>query len=249
MADSSVVSCLSADRRPQLRDAAVALRMGSPAPSSATDLVVDHTPVDLDGWRGQQPRDFEKACSALMAAVREPGQPAGGGGGTPSSLWVSVVPLLGAVAGALLTWLATARRDAGGLLRQQSETLRSAKLRFVQAAERYLRQREAGEPGEPPSPYEMYERRADLAAQVDQVAAAHPAWTRPREVLQRLSTQLADDLIGKPGPVTPDLVKERLKKLGELSGLVEGLAYAHSRPGRWHLDMHAAITEGSGHAG
>jgi hypothetical protein len=245
MADSSVVYCLSADRRPQLRDAAVALGMGSPAPSSATDLVVGDRPVDLDRWRGQHPRDFEKACTALMAAVRGPGQP--GGGGDTSSLLASVVPLVAAVAGALLTWRATARRDAGGLLRQQAEALRSANLRFVQAAERYLRRRL--EPGDPPSPDELRERRSDLAAQVDQVAASHPAWTLPREVRQRLSTELADDLVGKPGPVTRALVDDRLAKLRDLSGSVERLALAHSRPGRRHLDMRTAITVGNDHAG
>jgi hypothetical protein len=110
MADSSVVYCLFADRRPQLRDAAVVLGLGSPAPSSATGLVVSDTPVDLDRWRGQHPRDCEKACSALMAAVGGPGQPGAGGGGTLTEL----VGNLGPVTSALVDDRLAQLRDLSG---------------------------------------------------------------------------------------------------------------------------------------
>lgn len=236
---AEAVFCLSAERRPQLVEAAVNLGLGTRVDGAPERLGVDGRSWDIEEWRGRQPESFDRACTAL-ADAQALAQP-GGGGGDSSALLTLLDALLPAAAGAWLTLALTARLDAGGVRRLQAETLRSASLRFRQAAENYLRLRSGLGPGDPPSVDALYERRAELAAQLGQVSALHPDWTVPTELQRRLSSDLGGDLVGRPGPITLEQARTCLATVLEFADEVERVALAHGGGGRRHPDMRTPV--------
>ncbi len=104
--DVQLVYCLDRDHRPDLVDAAVRLRVLRPDSVAGLDRVRPSGAggrMTLERWAERREKDFERACSALMAAASEAPVAAAKDSGEES--WIATflkgLPLL--AAGALLT--------------------------------------------------------------------------------------------------------------------------------------------------
>ena len=227
--DARLVYCLSDEARPLLVDAAVNLGLGASVRGDPEKIAVGNEHLVLDHWRKRDAAAFDRACGALFAAD---GAGGGGGQGSSSGPWTGLLlALIPTALGAGLTWLVTVWRDAVGIRRQQAEALRSAALRFVQTAEVYLRQRHEM-PGDPPDPAVLYERRAELDAQLGQLSAARSRWSAPARLRDMLRGPLGGDLVGQPGVVPAATVEARLQDLREFQEWTQRIALAHSQPGQ-----------------
>jgi hypothetical protein len=233
--DSEAVFCLSATWRPHLVEGAIHLGLGTSVTGAPDQLGVGGQPLQIETWREQQPEGFDRACEAL-AGAQAMAQPGAGDSGGWSDILTFLNVVLPVVAVLLTLWL-TLRLDAGGVRRLQAETLRSASLRFHQAAENYLRQRSGGSPGDPPPVDALYESRAELAAQLRQISALHQDWTYPIGLQRRLAGDLGGDLVGRPGPIIPEHGDEVLAALRSFADAVEHVALAHSSGGRRSPEM------------
>jgi hypothetical protein len=115
------------------------------------------------------------------------------------------------------------------------ENLRSAGVRFVQAADAYLRQRTASGPVAPTALDAVQERRLELAAALGQVAAAHPDWTDLPELRRRLAAEMGGDFVGVAGQLSADTARQWAARVAALADEAERVAAAHEagarRPG------------------
>jgi hypothetical protein len=188
MNDGALVHCLSAARRPALADAARSLDLVSPE-STVDTLRWPGGEGDLAAWRSARPADFERTCLALLSASR---QGSARSGGTPP--WSTLIPslvvtlasgVLALVTGVLAAYF-TRRLATAGARRMEAERLRDAMRAYRLAVEQLLRELAQPGPGLAPDDEAVVDRRLELTARLNAVAAAHPAWDLP----DRISTAL-----------------------------------------------------------
>ncbi|GIJ33029.1 hypothetical protein ACN26Z_06480 [Verrucosispora sp. WMMD703] len=182
--DGAVVHCLAAARRPALVDAARSLGLVSPE-STVDTLRWPGGEGDLVAWRSAQPADFDRTCLALIAAGKQGG--AGSGGTSPwstlaPSLVVTLVSGTLAVVTGVLAAYFTRRLATAGARRMEAERLRDAMRAYRLAVEQLLRELAQPGPGLAPDDEAVVDRRLELAARLNAVAAAHPAWDLPVQI-------------------------------------------------------------------
>jgi hypothetical protein len=237
--DSRVVFCLSADQRPRLKDAAVTLGLAE-ADTLADHVIAANRSISLVEWRAQRPRDFNRACTALMAQ-RVP---------SPSSAsWImGLVATLNVLVGGLIGYGTARLRDIGIRAEQQGRALRQAATAFDTAIRAYLRARVKVSPKVPPETA-VHDRRSELEAEMRHVKVLRPEWTVPKQVLSELRGQLGEDLTKEwqlQAPAERDARAERLRaKLDELTSEITRVAHAVEHPFRRNLDMR----KGTDHTG
>ena len=131
--DLRAVYCLAAAHRGQLLEAAEHLGIGTPSPTEPGSLVIGTKTYRAEQLPQHAPRQFERACSALIATVPQLGQSEGTG------LALTLVNLVAPVLlGSALTLLVQ-RADANRALRVEThENLRRAANRYTRAAREYV---------------------------------------------------------------------------------------------------------------
>jgi hypothetical protein len=190
------VYCLSRDQWPKLVDALAALSLakrpapapsGSPAPRPDQIVTNDGRLTDLVTWSAQHPREFARACDAVVDAAAVPR-----GQGREAPLVNTARLLLPLVAGALLTMFTSEWRTSVDRGRLEGHTLRELTDSYLSAAETYLAvaRRGTGVPGEALETA-VTTAAAELRACLREQAARHPRWRR----LPRLSGYLADNSV------------------------------------------------------
>lgn len=135
--DADLVWCLSARNQALVAEAAFSLKLVSGI-EPGTRVVVDQQGLSIEDWRSRRPADFDRACTAAVAAY---GTGAGGaadaagGEGTSSPLLMAVLTaaltLLASILTAIASVVITARRNEAARLRQLVDDIRE-QLRTVE---------------------------------------------------------------------------------------------------------------------
>ncbi|WDZ86931.1 hypothetical protein [Micromonospora cathayae] len=228
--DATAVWCLADTRRAELVQAARVLRVVGP--ESTTDrLTWPGGGGGAEQWRTSRQADFARTCRVLVRA----GQlPAGGGSSSP---WASFLPsLVLAVAGAALAAWFGRRSATAGIRRTTADELRTAARAYRLAVDRLLRDLEQPRPGIVPRDDEAQDRRLELAARLNAVAAEQPRWLLPRELSERLDQEpfgspMAARWTVEPAAQRPAWTMTTRVALGRLDAEVEQVAGAVQDPG------------------
>lgn len=183
--DARLVHCLGSERRAELVQAAIILDVADPA-TAPDHLVVKGERLTLDAWRSKHPRDFERACDALIAAGASDGgsSPDGGdAGGGSTSLGSLVAVLLPVVVGAVLAWLSAEWRAKAVTARLEADNLRSAVRGYVRACNAHARAW-VGQSAASSRPDDaaVWERHDEADAQLRRCATMHARWRMPRSL-------------------------------------------------------------------
>lgn len=173
--DAMRVRCLAPSARPQLAEAAVALSLVEPG--SRPDRVrVDNRNISIPRWRDEQPEQFQRACSAMIAADR---LERGGSGGASDALLAAVLSLLVAVLTAIVGGAVTSWLNGSGRRRQRANALRRAAAGLKETGDRYV----AGVGGAAKiQEREVRERLDAVDTTAAEIAAIHPSWQVLRQV-------------------------------------------------------------------
>lgn len=229
--DATTVWCLAGSRRADLVQAARALGTAD-RESTVERMSWSGGGGDPERWRQDRPADFARTCRALVGAARVP---SGGGGG--SSPWSTFLPSLAlAVASAALAAWFSRRLATAGTRRSTAEELRAAGRAYRLAVDRLLRDLEQPRPGIALTDGEVQDRRLELAARLNAVAADRPRWPLPRELSERLDREpfgapLAARWTAQPPAERPGWVARTRVALGRLDAEVEHVAGAVQDPG------------------
>ncbi|MER7458255.1 hypothetical protein [Micromonospora sp. NPDC126480] len=236
--DAAAVWCLAAAQRPALAEAA--RNLGAVHPESTADRL--HWPGgagEAMRWREARPGDFDRVCLALIASRQ-----VGGAAAASASSWSTLAPslvvtlaggLLAVGTGVLGAFFSRRLATAGGR-RLEAEALRGAARAYRLAVERLLRSLEQPGPGLAPEDEEVTERRLDLAARLNAVAAAHAGWVLPRQLSEALDAgPYGGSLVVRWNAERPERrllwLTEVRAALGRLEADVERVAQAIQEPG------------------
>jgi len=190
-ADSDVVFCLAMAQRPQLADAAVALKMAGRGTRPGNVVVaIDRkaTEVPVERWRDLRAADFDRACTALAGSARPVAVAAPSG--TGDDVAATVAGLIPVAFGALLTgvavvisswWkdLTTIRRTLAADLTDAMRLLRTSMERFLASG--------VASTDQAPARAAMQEAWADAVGAVRRVTMTYPRQRQPAQ-LERLVT-------------------------------------------------------------
>lgn len=228
--DATTVWCLAESRRSDLVHAARALGMVTPE-STVERLGWSGGGGDAERWRTARRTDFARTCRALVGAARVP---AGGGSSSP---WSTFLPslALATISAGLAAWFSR-RLATAGTRRTTAEELRAAGRAYRLAVDRLLRDLEQPRPGIALTDDEVQDRRLELAARLNAVAAARPRWSMPRELSESLDQEpfgapLAARWNARPPSERPGWVARTRVALGRLDAEVEQVARAVQDPG------------------
>lgn len=171
VSDAALVYCSS--HRSETVAAAVALGIED-STAIGNRVVVDGKTLEFDEWRKTRRAQFERAC----AAAAEPQMRPPAAGSAPSwipTLITAVVGLLSTLAGALITRLATNRREDRNRAVEHAIALRKASREFVDEVRVYCDTQLKG----PASAAALREKQHLLNTQLAVTALLRPKWTVP----------------------------------------------------------------------
>jgi hypothetical protein len=220
--DSWRVLCLSPTKRPDLVNAAITLRLATPA-STSDRLRVGGLEMTADQWQRSHRDDFDKACTALVDSP----SPAAGGG--DSALVSGITSILSVVAGGVLTL-------AGGMVqakftdsRRRAENLRSAGHGYARTSRAYLDAWVQAAGRGRPDGRQVTERFEDLDAELRGCRSARTGGVPVRALRDELRA-ITDDLIEGPGePRNPWAIEVR-QRVSDLESQTERMADALEHP-------------------
>ncbi|WP_157984660.1 hypothetical protein [Lentzea terrae] len=178
VSDAALVYCSS--HRSETVAAAVALGIED-STAIGNRVVVDGKTLEFDEWRKTRRAQFERAC----AAAAEPQMRPPAAGSAPSwipTLITAVVGLLSTLAGALITRLATNRREDRNRAKEQAVALRKASREFADEVRDYCDAQLRGQA----SAIELRRKRDQLNTQLAVTKLMRPEWSAPDELRSEL---------------------------------------------------------------
>jgi hypothetical protein len=233
--NAQTIYCLSPQQRSDFLEASANLKVGDPVPGESAQVLVGKRTLALRDWPTDRAAgdDFRRACAAFADATKGPAAAApAGGGNTVVTFLLALLTALVPVG--LTSWLGyrtAARKDADALRQSRTDALRTAALRFTQAAEAYLRLRASSADSGAELLATMHERRLELAAALAPVIAAVPGWERPRILRTRLESELRSDVVGRVGKIDQQLADRIRANVDGLTTEAEAVAAEYADVG------------------
>lgn len=221
--DTRLVYCLADAREQAMTEAAVDLGLAERSDRRGRVRVREQgQPVDLSlaAWRRDYPSQFERTCSALLAADSASGGRATGTAHTTTLTFAQVLNvLLPTMLGAVLALASSqwgARREraraSASVLRTQAQLVRRAATEYTRA---WL-QTATGTP----SADTLHGRLDELESKLNEVQSVRSQWN----FVKQLTDKLSDDLFTtEPVSGWPSVIAERQQKSAEVNALFKNL--------------------------
>jgi hypothetical protein len=174
--------CLSPTERQRVAEAAVLLRLASPAPTP-DQVVDDGRQQSVAQWRDSQRQQFEQACAVVVAAGQlEQAAPSGGGDG---GMWKVLWPLLiGSLLTLVVTLVTSGWRERSVEVRRHATELRKATTGYVSTVREFgVRADDRTKAFPPAGPLDDARRRLQEALDETPRPAGAPGLDRARQLL------------------------------------------------------------------